>query len=315
MHQETSSSYHWTANARWGAICMGMSLVFFTANALLLKWIGSAHVSAWLALTFRAGIGMLLLLVFFPRKGQVDYWRAATSPMHICRGAFGVVGTAAYYFTIQELGPGKATLISNTYVVMAALLAIWLLREPLRWPTLIGIIFAGIGLYLLLNLSTRQWNAIGLYELVAVVGAFCAAVAVVAIKQLTATDTSATIFASQCIFVLLIALPMSLAHVSELTWPALLLLTIAGTSASCGQLAMTEGFRHLSVAVGGTFQIMVPMLIAVSSVFFFHEFFSSWQIVGGCMILVGCYGAIVNRLKLNSYQRRWGKAISVAPRD
>ena len=271
------------------------SLFFFTGNALLLKGLGSANTSTWLALVLRAAIGLAIVLLFFNRNGQVDLWRAATNRLHVCRGAFGVVGTAAYYFTIQDLGAGKATLISNTYVVFAALLAIWMLREPLRWSTVAGIVISGLGLLLLLNLTSMQLIGVGRSELVAVVGAVSGAIAVIAIKQLTVTDNSATIFAAQCIFVLAFSLPFAIVHVPNTSLKTIWWMALAGFIASFGQLAMTEGFRHLSVAIGGTFQILLPMFIATGGVVFFHEVFSAWQILGASLILLGCYCAMVFR--------------------
>jgi drug/metabolite transporter (DMT)-like permease len=56
---------------------------------------------------------------------------------------------------------------------------------------------------------------------------------------------------------------------------------------------MTDGFRHLTIAVGGAFQILVPVFIAIGGVVFFAETFTAVQIVGASLILVGCYGAVV----------------------
>ena len=69
----------------------------------------------------------------------------------------------------------------------------------------------------------------------------------------------------------------------------MLVLVVAGTVATIGQLAMTEGFRHLTVAVGGAFQICVPVVIAIGGVLLFQEDFTANQIIGGVLILIGCY--------------------------
>jgi drug/metabolite transporter (DMT)-like permease len=42
----------------------------------------------------------------------------------IIRGVVGGIGVYRYYLTIVHLGAGRATFISNTYVVMGALLAV-----------------------------------------------------------------------------------------------------------------------------------------------------------------------------------------------
>ncbi len=58
---------------------------------------------------------------------------------------------------------------------------------------------------------------------------------------------------------------------------------------------MTEGFRHLTVSVGGAFQICVPVVIALGSVLLFNEPFFAIQIVGAALILAGCYWVMILR--------------------
>jgi drug/metabolite transporter (DMT)-like permease len=280
----------------WGAMCMGASVLCFTANALLLKYLSSsADVSAWVSLAYRAVVGLVIIRVVFGRSGSVDFRRAATSRMLIARGMIGVLGTAAYYFTIPPLGPGKATLISNTFVVISALMAVWFLKEKLTGPKLVGNLIAIVGLAMLIGVSPNELAVVSGYELLALFGAIAGAIAVLIIRQLTLTETSATIYASQCFFVLLVSLIPAI-----VVWPSLSLhqfglLLLASTCASFGQLAMTDGFRHLTVAVGGTFQILVPVLIAIGGVTMFSETFTTTQILGAVLILVGCYAAVVGK--------------------
>ena len=48
------------------------------------------------------------------------------------RGVLGGIGVYLTYLTVVKLGAGRATFISNTYVVWGALLAAWLLKEALH---------------------------------------------------------------------------------------------------------------------------------------------------------------------------------------
>ncbi|MDQ5978210.1 MAG: hypothetical protein QG602_1184, partial [Verrucomicrobiota bacterium] len=62
---------------------------------------------------------------------------------------------------------------------------------------------------------------------------------------------------------------------------------IASITAAVGQLAMTRAFRDLSVAEGSLLQMLVPVGIAVGGVVFFHERFSSNELIGAALILAG----------------------------
>ncbi len=225
---------------------MLLSLTGFTGMALLVRYLGSTRgVSPWLALFFRATVGALVVMAVYLPGNRVNFRRALLTGKLAARGILGAVGTAAYYITLPVLGAGKATLISNTWVIWGAILAVFALGESLTLRKVIGSLLAVAGIVLLMGLHGGDLTQVGLYEGIALAGAFIAAAVVVIIRQLTRTETSGTIFASQCGYTGLLALPFLLA----LPWPGWTdtgLLTAAALLAALGQLAMTEGFRYLT---------------------------------------------------------------------
>lgn len=276
---------------------MLLSLVGFTGMALLIKHLGVARgVSPWLALFFRAAVGMLVVWVVYSPRGRVNFRRALCSPMLITRGVLGALGTACYYLTLPTLGAGKATLIGNTWVIWGAILAVFVLGESLGLKKIGGTLLAVVGIVFLMGLQGGDLTHLGRYELLAIIGAFIAAGVVVVIRQLTLTDTSGTIFASQCAYTGLLALPfLFLLPLPNLTDAGLL--TLAALCAALGQLAMTEGFRFLPVSIGGAFQILLPLTITMASIALFHEPFTSSQALGGALILTGCYLTVTAKAK------------------
>jgi len=58
---------------------------------------------------------------------------------------------------------------------------------------------------------------------------------------------------------------------------------------------MTEGFRYLTVAAGGTFQMGLPLVIATLSVVWLGETFSATQLMGAACILVGSLMTVLSR--------------------
>lgn len=279
---------------RWGVICMLLSIVFFSINSLTLKHLDQSNISPWVALLFRAGVGLLLVTLLFRASGQISFRRATTDRMLAYRGLLGVLGTIAYYFTIPALGPGKATLISNTYVVISALMAVWFLNESFSAGKLVGNLLAFLGLALLIA-TPAQLMHFGWYEVLAVFGAFMAAGTIIVIRKLTLTESTAMIYTSQCVYVLIGALPLAVVELlrTSMDMSGITALVVAGVTATFGQLAMTEGFRHLSVAVGGVFQICVSVVIAIGGVVIFGETFTGAQVVGAVLILGGCYWVMV----------------------
>ncbi len=275
---------------------MLLSIVFFSINARTLNPLTQSDISPWIAMLFRAIVGMALVRAMFGYGGHVSIYRALTDRMLAYRGLMGVLGTIAYYLTIPELGPGKATLISNTYVVISALMAVWFLHESFSASKLAGNVLAFLGLTLLIG-TPAQLFLFGWAESLAVFGALMAAGTVIVIRKLTLTESTAMIYTSQCVYILIGSLPFAVYSLlqKQIDGSGFIVLVLAGISATIGQLAMTEGFRHLTVAAGGVYQICVPVVIAIGSVILFGESFTGAQLVGAACILGGCYWVMVVR--------------------
>lgn len=271
---------------RRGVRLMLLSTACFTANVLLIRALGARDdVSVWLVASVRFAVGLALCGVLYPR--QLDARGLLFRPALMLRGLLGGVGIYGYYLTVVELGAGRATFINNTYVIWAGLLAVVVLHERFR-PTLgIGAVAGLTGLGLLTN-AFAAGASVGRYDALAIAIALLSAWIVVLIRQLHhAGHHTATIFAAQCVYgLLLCGLPGLWYYVplSPETWA---LLVAAAGCAGAGQLAMTHAFRHLPVAEGTLLQMLVPVSIAVGGVVFFSESFRPIELLGGALILTG----------------------------
>ncbi len=272
---------------------MAVSLACFTGNSLLLKTLAVRHVDPWMSMLVRATLGLLVTVVLFAPAGSLKLRRSFQSWLLASRGVLGALGTAAYYTTVGPLGPGKATLIGNTWCVFAAIMAAFVLHERLGVIKVLGILLALFGLGMLTGMTPGSLTEFGYYETIALVGAVLAAAVVVVIRQLTRTETTATIFASQCVYGILLAAPVAFANFASLNLGDVAFLLLAAVCATFGQLAMTEGFRFLSVAAGGAFQNTLPVIVTVCSISLFAEPFTMPQILGAMLVLWGSFQTVV----------------------
>lgn len=291
---------------RKGTLWMLLSLTCFTGNALLIKHCSTdRHIDPWFTMGFRFAIGLFITYTLFGRSGAFQVRRVFLNRLLVSRGVMGAFGTAAYYFSVGPLGAGKSTLIGNTWTVWAAILAAVVLHERLGLVKFLGILIAVSGLVLLTDISPNSLMHDGKWELLSLGGAILSALVIVVIRQLTLTETTATIFSSQCVYGMLLALPFAVPHAAELSLADYLVVIAAGLCAGIGQLAMTEGFRFLTVAAGGSFQIAVPLLISVGGIFLFNEHFTWAQALGGCLIVLGSFQTVVGF--------RWRVSVSRSP--
>lgn len=280
--------------ARRGLAVMLFSVAAFTVNTLLLKHLGSAEqVSTLSALFFRALAGIVIVMLFFRGKSPARFRPVFTEVRLISRGLTGLLGTACYYWTIPPLGAGKATLISMTYAVFAALIAAWILREHLTLVRLLWMLLAFAGIAMLSG--AKGTGLFGLPEIVALIGAITAAVTVVLIRKLSTVHSIGTIYLAQCVWIFFPILPFTLPELRDLSPTSLAYLTVAAIAASYGQLAMNEGYRCLAVATGASIQMIWPVLTSVGGILLFGEHFGPWQIAGAVVILLANWMIAVRR--------------------
>ncbi len=268
-----------------GHLLMALSLVFFTANALIIRWVGfNGEASTWTLVFFRAIIGLIVIVLVYGPRGRLHLGRVVTRPALVARGIIGITGVICYYWTIPRLGAGVATLIGNTYVVFGALFAAWILREKLTLHAAGWFVVSLVGVGLLTQAEIVVSSAIA----VSILGALSAGVVLVIIRFLHRTESTGTIFASQCFYGLLVTLPLVIPTLATLTGSGLTWTLTAAFLATFGQLTLTESLRHLSVSASGAINITLPVWITLGAFLLFDERLTALQCAGACLVLLGC---------------------------
>ncbi len=284
------------STARRGLVAMILSVLAFTANTLLLKHLGqNAGIGPEVSLLFRAAIGTLIVLAFFRGRRPVRIAPVFRDRSLILRGLTGLLGTAAYYWTVPSLGAGKATLICNTYVVFASLIAMVSLGErpsPGRFLWLAAA-FAGIVLLVGPNGSGVRFT-VGFHEIVALLGAGLAAWSVVLVRQLSLEHSIGTIYLAQCLWILGPVALLAAPALPSLDGSGVTLLVLAATAAGCGQLAMNEGYRCLDVTTGASIQTLWPVATTFGGWLLFDERFGALQWIGAVLILASIWRIAVS---------------------
>lgn len=268
-----------------GLALMVLSAAAFTTNVLLIRALGQVQsVNVWLISCTRFVVGLALIYAVYRREFEPAH--LIRNPKLAVRGLVGSIGVFGYYLTVVKLGAGRATFINNTYVIMGALMAVVMLGERFRPALAFGGVAALAGLALLTNAFGASSHA-NLYDLLAVFVALGSAYVVITIRQLHATEHTATIFAAQCAYGLLVCGVPAALHPEPVSLVAWAVMLTAGIFAGIGQLAMTRAFRDLPVAEGSLLQMLVPLGTAVGGAVFFHEHFAVHELIGAALILGG----------------------------
>ena len=292
MIQPNSNSSHETR----GLILAMTSVLCFTATSLLLSHLNTRHaVDGWVASAYRAVVGLIVIIAMQGSTGKLKLHRILSNRLLFMRGLIGGVTIPLYYLCIMELGPGRASMLGGSYPLFAAVFAMFLIKEGLSKSYFLYIGLALLGLMSVFADNVFQGGKPG-YDLIAIGGAAAAGLCVVMIRHLRHTESTSNIFASQCLFTLIIAI-VTAGNRLFIEDPVAMSLTIlAAITVVGGQLSITESFRHINVAKGSTLQMLTPALTVLCSAILVGEQFSLLELIGGAAILYASYRIVMSKL-------------------
>lgn len=272
-----------------GVALMLLSVVFFTAGTLLVKYVSlRSGLSFWTLTLPRFAVGLLLVRFCF-RGGQAVNWKSLVSDQWmVTRGVVGGAATIAFYLCIVELGAGRVSILYATYPIFAALIAPLVLPEPIRPRTLLlGLLaIAGIALMTGPDALGSGFNAM---DGLAALASILSGLVVVSICKLHNTHNTATIFASQCVYGLAFCAPGVAVTFEGIAPIDAALILGSAVLVSLGQITMTQGFKTVSAGRGSSLQLLNPPLTFAGAFLLFGERLGSAALLGAAIILFASY--------------------------
>ncbi len=231
--------------------------LFFGLMAALVR-LGSRDAAGFTAaqictVRFAVGIGLTLGL-FWLRPGT---FRPVQRRLLFTRGALGGIAVLLYFVALARIPAGEATLLNNTFPVIATVLSFYTLGERPTVHIALALVVVSAGVFLVIGPGSASLG-FGVGELAGLASAFLGAGAVTSIRALRATDNAPTIFFAFCIGGLALSLPFSLG-----AWPGSALawgLAVAvGVLSFFAQILMTHAYGALTVAEAALWQQLTPI--------------------------------------------------------
>lgn len=203
----------------------------------------------------------------------------------VFRGLLGFGGLTFYYLAIAHLPLADATTIQNTTPLLTAVLAWWILREPIGWSTAFALACGIGGVLLIVHPSGAGLDPLGVA--VALGAATTSAFAYVTVRQLARTEHALVIVFYFPLIATPLALPWALA-----TWVTpqpvdWLLLVAIGLATQVGQVFLTMG---LAVEKAGKATSVGYLQVAFAMIwqwFIFDAPPTAWSIGGAALIVAG----------------------------
>ena len=272
-----------SSNVR-GAVFVTLGALLLTGMAILVKFLGS-RLDSFEILFFRSFIGLLFILPLALKHGW-GICRTKIPMMHMTRGGIGIMGNFCFFYSITHLLLADAMALQFSRPLFMIVLAALFLGEVTGWKrgiaTVIG--FSGILIY------TRPFG--GGFEpavLVGATGAFFGALVVVAIKQLSKTESTKVIMFYYAFWGAIFSLIPAMMVWLTPTGREMGLLVMVGFLGIAGQSLITQGVTIAETTVVLPFDYLRLVYAALFGWLLFNE-------VPGLLSLTGAFIIVASTL-------------------
>ena len=269
---------------------MLMGTLFFSAMSVFAKLAGDRLPTMELVL---ARVLVTLVMTWWAfRSLDISPW-GHNKRLLLMRGFAGFMGLSCYFYAINHLPLADATVIQFCNPMLAALIAVFALKESIRGWDIVATLFSMAGVVLVAQPSFLFASGTPLDPLavvVGVVGAIFSAVAYVVIRRLGATEHHMVVV----LYFPLVTGPASLPllAIEGVVMPQgvewLLLLGI-GVAAQLGQIEITKGFKLETAGRASSVTYLQIVLAYTWGILFFGEYPNSLSILGAILVVLGVF--------------------------
>ena len=226
------------------------SLVFFCIMDALVKDLGTRYPTMQL-MFFRSLFAFVPILLLILHGGSLRALRVHSIGGHILRSLVGVGAMFCFFYAYVRMPLADVVAISFAAPVFVVALSVPLLGEkvgPRRWA---AVLVGFVGVLVMIQPDASLLSSVALVPLI---GTLFFALAMIVLRKLGRTETSASVaftFTLACTVISGLALPF--------VWiapdlPDLLALIAVGLLGGVGQILMTAAFKHGDVAVIAPFE-------------------------------------------------------------
>jgi drug/metabolite transporter (DMT)-like permease len=265
-----------------------VSAFCFTLMAALIRWVGDSVPSGEIVFA-RSAFALIPILIWLSVQGQLGDVRTARPGGHLIRSSVGALAMFCMFSGLARIPLPDATMIHYASPLITVALAAVILREPLRIPRIAAVFLglAGVGVMMWPHLAGRAAGDSRAFEgaMFALGGAFFTACAMIQIRRLVQTETTASVVVYFSIFAALFGL-MTLPF--GWVWPdapTALALVAMGILGGIGQIFLTTGYRYAEASVIAPFEYTTIIWAVSIGWIAFGDLPDGYGVIGGLIVI------------------------------
>ena len=285
------------AQAMWGTT-LGAMMISFSA-----VWVKLAHVTPTASAFYRVFLGGVFLLILLVIRGE-RLWRGWFFPgMALVTGGIFALNLYFWHRSIEYVGPGLATILSNFQVILVPLAGLALYGERPSLRFVLAVPPAVAGLFLIVGVPWHQLPQdfqMGIFYGLLSAAFYTGFLVSMRWQQASAAPPPAAFNLMEVSLgtALFLALEMVRTHESFAmpdVQTVLALVALGLMSQTLAWLMITHSLPRIPAAVAGLILLLQPALSFVWDVFFFHRPTTATAWMGVALALCAIYMGATSR--------------------
>lgn len=267
-----------------GILCIIIAGFGFALMSLFVKLSGDLP-------SMQKGFFRNIIAVFISSIPLIKHWKVINIPRNntgwlvlISRSVFGTIGLVLNFYAILHISLADSSIIQKLSPFIIIILSYIFFKEEMTKFQVFAIIIAFIGITLIIKPSGN--NIISMGALAALLGALCAGIAYTCVRYLGTHNISGEfiIFFFSSLSSLML-LPYLILDYRTMTYYQLLMLLLAGISATIGQYGVTFAYKFAAAKNISVFDYSQVLFSGIFGYMFFGEFPDFQSLIGYIIVI------------------------------
>ena len=267
-----------------GIFCIIIAGFGFALMSLFVKLSGDLP-------SIQKGFFRNIIAVFISSIPLIKHWKVINIPRNnigwlvlISRSVFGTIGLVLNFYAISHISLADSSIIQKLSPFIIIILSYIFFKEEMTRFQVFAIIIAFIGITLIIKPSGN--NIISMGALAALLGALCSGIAYTCVRYLGTHNISGEfiIFFFSSLSSLML-LPYLILDYRTMTYYQLLMLLLAGISATIGQYGVTFAYKFAAAKNISVFDYSQVLFSGIFGYMFFGEFPDFQSLIGYIIVI------------------------------